>query len=134
MVELTCKNVKLRYFGSFFKISMLEIYEYKTYTCTSCQYCADVKGEEESDYFGICNTHVCLDCRILIECMIADSKFDKKTVRINILHVDPVCMMCGKSNVILWDSEISKCPKCENKMELSRLELGGPDLKSIKIL
>jgi hypothetical protein len=101
-------------------------YEYKTFACPICSYKADVFGGEQVEYYGKLNTFTCLDCKILIESGTADGKLDKKTLQEYFVETEPICMMCGNSNLILWDSETCKCPKCENRMEMTRLEIGGP--------
>jgi hypothetical protein len=108
--------------------------EYKTYTC-SCGYKADVFGDKQKDFNGTFETHVCLNCRTLIDC--GTEELEIKGLSLKIYKYSPVvpkCLSCDKSDLILWDSESCKCPKCECKMSLTRLELNIDQIGTIKIL
>jgi len=108
--------------------------EYKTFQCTQCGYKADVFGALQRSCTGAYNTHVCLNCRILIECEIEDANIDCGNNTIEFTPVNPICFVCEKDDVIPWDSELCKCPKCESKMEMIRLELNIHSGDTIKML
>lgn len=108
--------------------------EYKTFTC-KCGYKADVFGAKQASYFGIYETHVCLNCRILID--IETAKFvslNEQQDGFIYKPSTPMCLLCGKEDVILWNSEMCKCPKCEEKMELTRLELNIDGIDTVTII
>lgn len=107
--------------------------EYKTYSC-KCGYHADVLGGKQEEYYGTIETHVCLSCKILIECETQEAVADFNLMGYNYKKATPICMMCGEPNVILWDSKLCKCPKCEKEMEVTRLELNIEDVGTIKII
>jgi len=111
--------------------------EFKTYKCNTCGYSADVYGEPvESLSGGILDTHVCLNCMHIIEVEIAAfdgfETVDGETIT-NYKEATPVCLLCDKSDTIKWDKEICKCPKCNGKMELSRLDLFIYEVGTYKI-
>ena len=108
--------------------------EYKTYTC-SCGYKADVFGQKQKDFNGTFETHVCLNCRILIDCGTEDVKV--KDIFLEDFYyypVEPKCLCCDKSDLILWDVDLCKCPKCESKMSMTRLEINIDQIGTIKII
>ena len=107
--------------------------EYTTYAC-NCGYTADVFGTEEEAYYGTYETHVCLNCKILIECETVISEIDKKENCFVYHPCIPICLVCGLTDVILWDNEMCKCPKCEDKMNLTRLELNIDGIKTFRII
>ena len=107
--------------------------EYKTYYC-KCGYKADVFGVKQEEYYGTYETHVCLNCRILIECETVKSEIDNERSCYVYHQCTPICLVCGLSDVVLWNSEMCKCPKCETKMELTRLELDIDGIDNIKII
>jgi hypothetical protein len=47
---------------------------------------------------------------------------------------EPLCMLCGKNDTIVWNSEMCKCPKCNGKMDLTRLELNINSVGKVKII
>lgn len=110
--------------------------EYKSFTCQSCGYKADVFGEIQKDYNGTFETHVCLNCKTLMDCCTEDVKFIDKDgidIEIEFIPVEPRCLSCDKNDLILWDSDMCKCPKCEEKMKLTRLDLNLDDIGTIRI-
>ena len=107
--------------------------EYKTYTC-NCGYTADVFGTKEEEYYGTYETHVCLNCKILIECETVMSQIDKERNCFVYKPCIPTCLVCGLTDVILWNSKMCKCPKCEDKMDITRLELNIDGIETLKII
>lgn len=110
---------------------------YKTYTCSTCKYKADVSGEIQKNYNGTYKTHVCLNCRILVDCLVENAEIEEDEnnyIEIKFTPNKPHCLVCDDSNLIEWDSDLCKCPKCEKKMTLTRLELDGFDTSKIKII
>ena len=108
--------------------------EYKTFSC-KCGYKADVFGAKQESYFGVYETHVCLNCRILID--IETEKFVEFNEEQGCFIYKPsipICLLCGLEDVFLWNSEMCKCPKCEDKMDLTRLELNIDGIDNIKII
>ncbi|OYU82554.1 MAG: hypothetical protein CFE24_15115 [Flavobacterium sp. BFFFF2] len=109
--------------------------EYKTYTC-SCGYKADVFGVKQKDTNGTYETHVCLKCKILVDCQTETVEFSDDWLSLEHTHIpaEPRCLNCDTNEVILWDVNLCKCPKCESKMILTRLELNIDQVGTIKIL
>jgi hypothetical protein len=99
----------------------MESKEYKTYTCTKCNYAADVFGKFDMQYNAAFNTFTCKDCHILIECQTADLEFRFNPMEFKPTKRTPTCMMCAGTNVELWNSEECVCPKCSGKMKVTRL-------------
>lgn len=107
--------------------------EYKTYTC-KCGYKADVFGEKQKDFNGTFETHVCLNCRILIDCNTEDSILNGNfEAEVKFESVEPKCLSCDTNDVIKWDSDLKICPKCNGEMEQTRLELNVDQIGTIKI-
>jgi hypothetical protein len=110
---------------------------YKTYTCFSCNYKADVPGEIHKNYHGTYQTHVCLNCRILVDCCIENASHEttiENELEFTFTPCEPHCLNCDDSNLIEWNVEMCKCPKCENKMTITRLEHDGYQTSKIKII
>jgi hypothetical protein len=105
------------------------IQEYKTFTC-SCGYKADVFGQKQKDFSGTFDTHVCLNCKILIDCCTAEISLHDFKYH----NIEPRCLCCDKGDLILWNVDMCRCPKCENKMNLTRLELNIDNVGTIKII
>ncbi len=114
-----------------------EMPEYRTYKCTSCSYSADVVGFKQTDFNGSYETVNCKKCKILIDCLteepIAIDEFEGIYLLSPIL---PVCLVCNESDNEIWDVQTSKCPKCNSKMELTRLIIKPNDfgMDEIKII
>ncbi len=110
--------------------------EYKSYTCKSCEYKADVFGEIQKDSNGKFETFVCLNCKTVIDCCTEDAEnifHGGLDIEVNFIPVEPHCLSCDKSDLIPWDSELCICPRCNGKMEQSRLEINIDQVGTIKI-
>lgn len=105
---------------------------YKTYKCQTCEYSADVYGETIKTIQGVFETHVCLNCMCLIEVIIADRYFNELK-ELHFKETEPQCLLCGKLDTIKWNNHICKCPKCNGKMYLKRLELNIFNVGTIKL-
>lgn len=111
--------------------------EYKTFTCNNCSYKADVFGVIQKDYNGTFETHVCLNCRNLIDCCTEDIKYRHNggvDIEIEFIPIEPICLVCNKSDLIPWDAEMRKCTKCEGKMEITRLDLNIDQIGTINLI
>ncbi len=107
--------------------------EYRTYTC-KCGYTANVFGEKQESYQGLYETMVCLNCRILADTCTADTEvINNENLEIVFIPIDPHCLNCDKSDLIPWDAELCKCPKCESKMTVTRLDLNFDEIGTVKI-
>lgn len=95
---------------------------YKTYTCATCSYSADVFGSKIWSFEGIYETHVCLNCMILIEVCIGWDTVDFETEIPMLISETPTCLSCNKQDTIPWDSNLCKCPKCNSTMHITRLD------------
>jgi hypothetical protein len=111
--------------------------EYKTFTCKSCSYKADVFGEKQKDYNGTYETFVCLNCKILTDCETEDVILDEDGPADFFIHfapTEPKCLCCDKSDLIPWNSNMCLCPKCNEKMELTRLEINVDQVGTVRII
>lgn len=108
--------------------------EYKTFTCTICQYSANVFGTFDMQYNATFNTFNCKVCHILIECQTSDLEYQFDAKEFKKSDKTPTCMMCNGTNVELWDSESCECPKCFGKMEVTRLILNIDRIGDVKII
>jgi hypothetical protein len=109
-----------------------KVEEYKTYKCSNCSYSEDVSGEKRRTIEGIYETHVCLNCKCVIEVCLGESFFIDSEIFFK--ESEPLCMLCGKNDTIVWNSEMCKCPKCNGKMDLTRLELNIDSVGKVKIV
>jgi hypothetical protein len=110
--------------------------EYKSFTCKLCGYKADVFGEKQKEYHGTYETLVCLNCRILTDCCTEDSELiSNGTIdfELKFTPAEPKCLNCDKSDLIEWDSNLCLCPKCNQKMNQTRLELNIDEVGTIRI-
>jgi hypothetical protein len=111
--------------------------EYKTFTCNSCSYKADVFGAIQKDHRGTFETFVCLNCRILLDTQTEDAKIEGDNFRDMVIRFSPIeskCLCCDKLDLIKWDSETCLCPKCSEKMELTRLEINVDQVGTVRII
>ncbi len=115
-------------------MSKMDSREYKTFTCTKCNYSADVFGDFDMQHNATFNTFKCKDCQILIECQTAELKYQADSMEFKKTDKTPICMMCDGTNVELWDSEACECPKCFGKMEVTRLILNIDLIGDVKII
>jgi Zn finger protein HypA/HybF involved in hydrogenase expression len=98
-------------------------------------YKAEVFGDIQESYQGVYESMVCLNCKILADTCTPDTKVtNNKNLEIVFLPIEPHCLNCDKSDMIKWDSELCNCPKCESKMELTRMESNIDYVKTIKII
>ncbi len=103
--------------------------EYRTYTCANCSYHADVAGFTQTDPDGTYITIACKNCNILIEAQSEKlSCLDLDSNCFILEPMQPVCMRCNESNYESWDVHTTNCPKCDCKMELTRLVIKPNDL------
>lgn len=109
--------------------------EYKTFTCNSCSYKADVFGAIQKDHRGTFETFLCLNCRILLDTQTEDAKVEGDNFRDMVIRfspIEPKYLCCDKSDLIKWDSQMCLCPKCSEKMELTRLEINVDQVGTVK--
>ena len=80
--------------------------EYKSFTCNSCSYKAEVFGEIQKDYRGTFESFVCMNCKILLDTQKETAKVEGDNYSDMFVHftpIEPKCLCCDMSNLIKWD-------------------------------
>jgi hypothetical protein len=115
----------------------IDMPEFRTFTCSACAYKADVTGFAQTDCHGTYETLKCNNCKILIDSLTEESVYLDSVRSIFLLKpINPVCYVCDESNTERWDVQTAKCPKCDSKMNLTRLIIKPKnfDMDSIQII
>ena len=83
------------------------------FICRSCDYSVVVAGGPSAGMSSTSLTYRCLNCNILFD---RYAKFDlfKKTEDVDI----PICSICEKPDVVLWNGENRECPRCASTMDI----------------
>ena len=93
--------------------------EKRVFTCKNCGYTVQVFGESYFDhgcqhYIG---TFFCKECQNLFEAFLTKVEvWETDGDFVYNLDDETMCLRCGSSNMISWNMNSGKCPKCEDLM------------------
>ncbi len=108
--------------------------EAQQYTCPECDYNCRIGESDEHDAHN-CRmaVRVCLDCRHVIEVLLAEYKLRTRPNAAAPLGFEPVafywhpnkpiCLRCNTVNQHPWDRERRPCPRCATPMNLTELKV-----------
>lgn len=89
-----------------------------TFTCTNCGYQEESSGKLDSGMMSVVEPHICNDCNEITDVLVEEygHKIDKSDLA-NKKKDYYLCSTCSSENIILWDTKLKPCPKCETKMK-----------------
>ena len=84
------------------------------FTCSECNYNAEVSGGRDRGMLGFSETVMCLDCKNLSDVgtsKVVDCTADGREI---FQSLTGKCRHCGSTNITPWDGKT--CPQCGGKM------------------
>ena len=102
-----------------------------TFKCVICSYSVKTSGEVSYGMHYVVCPHVCMDCEIITDVIIG--MFGQSYLKVELedpknYHVPDfvieekdkfyTCEKCNGSDLIIWDNEKNKCPKCNGTMAI----------------
>ena len=100
-----------------------------TFKCNKCNYSVESSGKLDYGMQFVVSPYVCNDCNIVTDVIVGmqglyfpkewfdnPKKHDIPEYMVEMRDQFYTCEKCNGENLIGWDSDSGKCPKCDGKM------------------